>query len=114
MKQIPFMQQRHVRDCDAVIANLNDYRGYECSNDVGFECGMGFQLGKKLYGYMDDAGVMKDRVPHLGEEEGFRDMTGANVENFDYPLNLMFSCSMDIHEGKFEDMIRKVAEDLKK
>lgn len=106
--------QQHVRDCDAVIANLNDYRGYECSNDVGFECGMGFQLGKKLYGYMDDAGFMKDRVPHLGEEEGFRDMTGANVENFDYPLNLMFSCSMDIHEGKFEDMIRKVAEDLKK
>lgn len=39
--------QQHVRNCDAIIADLNDYRGYECSNDVAFECGMAFQLGKK-------------------------------------------------------------------
>ena len=26
--------QQHVRNCDAIIADLNDYRGYECSNDV--------------------------------------------------------------------------------
>ena len=31
--------QQHVRNCDAIIADLNDYRGYECSNDVAFECG---------------------------------------------------------------------------
>ncbi len=104
--------QQHIRNCDAIIANLNDYRGYECSNDVGFECGMAFQLGKKLYGYMDDTRYMKDRVPNLGEAHEFRDMTGANVENFDYPLNLMFACSMDIREGKFEQIIKTVAEDL--
>lgn len=103
---------QHVRDCDAVIANLNDFRGYECSNDVGFECGMAFQLGKKLYGYMDDTRPMKDRVPHLGAEQEYRDMTGANVENFDYPLNLMFSCSMKIWEGKFEEIVEKVAAEL--
>lgn len=106
--------QQHVRNCDAVIANLNDYRGYECSNDVGFECGMAFQLGKKLYGYMDDARYMKDRVPNLGEGCGYRDMTGSNVENFDYPLNLMFACSMQIWEGKFEQIIEKVADDILK
>lgn len=106
--------QQHVRDCDAVIANLNDYRGYECSNDVGFECGMAFQLGKKLYGYMDRTCHMKDRVPNLGESHEFRDMTGSNVENFDYPLNLMFACSMKIWEGNFEQIIKNVAEDLRK
>ncbi len=104
--------QQHVRNCDLIIANLNDYRGYECCNDTAFECGMAFQLGKALYGYMDDARPMKERVPHLGEEREFRDMSGCNVENFDYPLNLMFGCSMDIFEGAFEETIEKIAADF--
>lgn len=106
--------QQHVRNCDLIIANLNDYRGYECSNDVGFECGMGFELGKKLYAYMDDARPMIDRIPHLGADHEYRDMAGANVENFNYPMNLMFSCSMKIFEGRFEDMIAEVADDYNK
>lgn len=101
--------QQHVRNCDLIVADLNDYKGYECSNDVGFECGMAFQLGKKLYGYMDDTRPMKDRVPHLGEEQGFRDMSGCNVENFDYPLNLMFGCSMKLFQGKFEQVMEAIA-----
>lgn len=104
--------QQHVRNCDVIIADLNDYRGYEVNNDVGFECGMGFQLGKKLYGYMDDTSPLIDRLPHLGEEGEFRDHTGSNVENFNYPCNLMFSCSMKIFEGEFEKIVAKVAEDL--
>lgn len=104
--------QQHVRNCDIVIANLNNYRGYEVNNDVSFECGMGFQLRKKLYGYMDDTSPMIDRVPHLGVENEFRDQTGSNVENFNYPANLMFGSSMKIFEGKFDDIIAKVAEDL--
>lgn len=104
--------QQHVRNCDVVIANLNDYRGYEVNNDVGFECGMGFQLGKKLYGYRDNAAPLITRIPHLGQEKEYRDHTGSNVENFNYPCNLMFSCSMKIFEGKFEKIIKKVASDL--
>lgn len=101
--------QQHVRDCDIVIANLNNYRGYEISNDVGFECGMGFQLGKKLYGYMDDAGPLIGRIPHRGAAAEYRDQSGSNVENFNYPANLMFACSMTILEGKFEDIIKSVS-----
>ncbi len=104
--------QQQVRNCDAVIANLNNYRGYECSNDVAFECGMGFQLGKKLFGYMDDARPAKEKIPGVNTDAGYKDMTGADIEDFDYPLNLMFSSSMDIMEGKFEDIIGKVAEKL--
>lgn len=103
--------QRQVRNCDLIVADLNDFRGYECSNDVGFECGMAFQLGKVLYGYLADARPMKDRVPHLGEAREFRDMSGCNVENFDYPLNLMFGCSMKIFEGTFEEIMGKAAKD---
>lgn len=104
--------QQQVRNCDLIIANLNDYRGYECCNDTGFECGMAFQLGKALYGYMDDTRPMKYRVPHLGEEQGFRDMNGCNVEDFDYPLNLMFGCSMEIFEGEFEAVVSRISEDF--
>lgn len=104
--------QNHVRTCDVIIADLNNYRGYEVNNDVGFECGMAFQLGKKMYGYMDNADPLVKRLPHLGEMCEFRDHTGSNVENFDYPVNLMFGCSMDIVKGAFEETIKKVADDL--
>lgn len=104
--------QQHIRNCDIVIANLNDYRGYEVNNDVGFECGMAFQLGKKLYGYMDNTAPSINKIPHLGEDKEFRDHTGSNVENFNYPANLMFACSMDIFEGKFEEVIKDIAKDI--
>jgi len=74
---------------------------------------MGFQLGKKLYGYMEDTSPLIHRIPHLGEEKEFRDQTGSNVENFNYPANLMFGSSMKIFEGDFKEIIGKVAEDLK-
>ena len=106
--------QQHVRNCDLIIANLNDYRGYECSNDVAFECGMAFELGKKLYAYLDDTRPLIERIPHLGEDHEYRDMMGANVENFNYPMNLMFACSMKIFEGKFEEIIASIAEDYNK
>lgn len=106
--------QQHVRNCDIIVANLNDYRGYEVNNDVGFECGMGYMLGKKLYGYMDNADKLINRIPHLGEEKEYRDQTGSNVENFDYPANLMFGSSMKIFEGDFEHIIGKVLDDLEK
>ena len=95
--------QQHVRDCDIILADLNDFRGYEVSTDVGFECGMAFQLGKKMYGYMGSTAPMIERVPHFGPGREFRDHTGSNVENFNYPLNLMFACSMEIAEGTYRD-----------
>lgn len=104
--------QQHVRDCDVIIANLNNYRGYEINNDVAFECGMGFELGKKLYGFMENTDKLIHRIPHLGEEKEYRDHTGSNVENFDYPANLMFGSSMKIFQGDFEAAVRKTIEDL--
>lgn len=106
--------QQHVRNCDIIVANLNNFRGYEINNDVGFECGMGYMLGKKLYGYMENTDKLTNRIPHLGEEREFRDQTGSNVEDFDYPANLMFGSSMKIFEGDFVHIIEKVFEDLEK
>lgn len=106
--------RRLVASCDVVLADLNNYRGFECANDVGFECGMGFSMGKKLFGYMEDARPCIEKIPHQGEEAGYRDITGSNVENFNYPINLMFGSSMKIYQGTFKDAIWHVAEELQK
>lgn len=99
----------HVVNCDAVVANLNDFHVWEPDGDTSFECGMAFQLGKKLFGYRDSVVRMRDRVPNLGPEREYRDERGCNVENFDYPCNLMFSSSMPILEGGFEAVIPQIA-----
>lgn len=104
--------QQSIRNCDAVIACLNDYYGYEPESDTAFECGMAFQLGKKLYGYMDDVSYMIKRVPNEEKDGVYRDPCGCTVENFNYPVNLMFSSSMPIYGGTFAQIIGKVATDL--
>lgn len=107
-------QQQHVRDCDILLANLNDFHNWEPDSDTSFECGMAFQLGKALYGYMSDTRRMVDRIPNLGPSHDYRDACGCNAENFDYPINLMFSSSMPIWEGTFEDALERTVADLKR
>lgn len=104
--------RRLIEGCDAVIADLNNYRGYECANDIAFECGVGFEQGKVLFGYMQDDRACIEKIPHLGAETGFRDMAGCNVENFNYPINLMFGSSMTIWQGDFAQSIQKAAKQL--
>lgn len=111
--QVFLRQQQHVRDCDILLANLNDFHGWEPDSDTSFECGMAFQLGKTLYGYMADARRMIDRVPNLGPDHEYRDACGCNAENFDYPINLMFSSSMPIWEGSFEAALDQTVADLR-
>lgn len=104
--------QQHVRNCDIILANLNNYHGYEPNDDVSFECGMAFQLGKKCFGYLDEVKPMIDLVPNRGEAFEYRDLNDMNVENFANPLNLMFGASFTLFEGKFEEAIKQMAEVL--
>ena len=104
--------QQHVRKCDIILANLNNYHGYEPNDDVSFECGMAFQLGKKCFGYLDEVKPMIDLVPNRGEAFEYRDLNDMNVENFANPLNLMFGASFTLFEGKFEEAIKQMAEAL--
>lgn len=109
-----YRYQQNVRDCDIILANLNDFRGLEPNNDVSFECGMAYQLGKKMFGYMSDTTIMKERIPNYGPDYEYRDECGRNAENFDYPINLMFSGSMPILEASdFESVVAHIAEALK-
>jgi nucleoside 2-deoxyribosyltransferase len=98
----------HVRACDIIIANLEDFHGWEPNADVSFECGMAWQLGKTCIGHMPDTRIMRERIPHFGPEKNNKDIYGNDVENFCYPINLMFSSSMPIVEGNFEAALKKV------
>ena len=56
---------------------------------------------------------MIDRVPNKGEENGCKDINNMGVENFDAPVNLMFGSSFKFLDGSLEEVVRKMAEDLK-
>ena len=93
--------QRQVRACETFVVDLNDFNGMEPSGDASILAGMAWQLGKKCIGYMDDTRRMRDRIPHYGPERDNKDQFGNDVENFNYPINLMFSAAMPIVEGDF-------------
>lgn len=102
-------QQQHVRDCDILLADLNDFHGWEPDSDTAFECGMAFQLGKRMYGYMERTLRMIDRIPNRGPEAEYRDQCGCNAEDFEYPINLMFAASMPIFEaGEFASALEQM------
>ncbi len=100
--------QQHVRNCDILLADLQDFHGLEPSSDVSFEAGMAWQLGKKCFGWLPSAATMRQRIPHYGEERGEKDIYGNDVENFDYPINLMFASSMPILSGDFEAVLGQI------
>lgn len=92
---------------DVLVANLEDFHGWEPNSDVSFECGAAYAMGKRCIGYMPDTSVMRRRIPHYGGACDNRDWCGNVVENFDYPINLMFSCSMPIFEGNLEKVLQE-------
>jgi nucleoside 2-deoxyribosyltransferase len=96
--------QEQIRNCDIFLGGLNNFQGWEPNNDVAFEAGSAWKQGKECYAFMGDVRRMRDKLPN---SEGL-DPAGNVVENFDYPVNLMFSCSMPILEGNAEDAIRKI------
>lgn len=101
--------QALIRNSDAILADLSNFHGFEPNNDVSFECGMAFQLGKTMFGYMPDTRTTRERIPHFGADKDYKDIYGNNVENFDYPINLMFACSMEILEGDLESTIESAS-----
>ena len=106
---------QHVRNCDIILLDLNDYRGgYEPNPDVSFEAGYSFVLGCRQYGYMDDISPMTQRIPNIETPADTRDFNGMNVENFGAPLNLMFGSSVTLFDGSFEEIVRKMAEDYRR
>lgn len=82
-----------IRSCDAVIANMEPFRGFEPDSGTVFEVGYAAALGKRVIGYAPDLRSMHERLcerQHLGSEAE-RDRDGLLIERFGWSHNLMFS-----------------------
>ncbi|WP_434636337.1 nucleoside 2-deoxyribosyltransferase [Sulfurimonas sp. NW7] len=119
---VDFSQQKHkiaqnifdaniamIQEADIVIANLNPFRGKEPDSGTVFECGYAYGLKKEVYGYLSPACNYIDRFTEderFAKEGSFYDLDARVIEDFDYPLNLMLSCSTKIIEGSFETVLK--------
>lgn len=101
-----------IRSADLIVADLNPFRGLEPDSGTVFECGFGYALGKRLYGYISDGRSMFDKLrPGIDDTTGtYSD--GMTVENFGLPLNLMLSVPVKLVVGTFEDCLKRAREDF--
>ena len=83
-----------IDQADAVIANLNPFRGSEPDSGTCFEVGYAHAKGKQIYGYVSDGRAMREKI-------GENDAAGFAVENFGLPLNLMLCGAARIVAGDF-------------
>ena len=100
----------HIRRCDIIIANLNDYRGNEPDSGTAVECGIAWGLGKRCFAFIDDARPMQERFKGVTKtlpDGRLRDKNGASIEDFGLPLNLMFS-DFTIFQGTLEDALKGI------
>jgi nucleoside 2-deoxyribosyltransferase len=77
---------KRVDQCEYFAGDLNDFRGYECSNDVAFLSGYAFQKGKKLFGFMDDVRPMIEKIPNRFVCGKYKDLADRDVENWFYNI----------------------------
>lgn len=88
--------------CDAVLANLDFFRGAEPDSGTCFEVGYAIARGKVVVGYVPEAGSFAERIrqrhPQVVGAEG-RDAEGWELEEFGLPLNLMLAASCRIVVG---------------
>lgn len=98
-----------IQKADIVIANLNPFRGKEPDSGTVFECGYAYGLKKQVYSYLSDTSSYIDRFKEnekFAKDGYFCDDNDRLIEDFDYPLNLMLSCSTKIIEGNFETVLK--------
>lgn len=100
-KQIFLNNINYINSCDAVIANLNNFRGWEPDGGTCFEIGYAYSQGKKLYAFMDDTRPCYEKYIGSIHFDGglWRDESGAFFESG--CCNLMMNAPTKVVEGDF-------------
>ena len=83
-----------IRSSDIVIANFNSFRGFEPDSGTCYEVGFASALQKVIYVYLDMSNLsLQTRYARYSNDniEYSVDRNGNSIENFDFPVNLMFS-----------------------
>jgi len=97
---------------DALLANLNPFRGAEPDSGTCVEIGYALARGKPVIGYVGTLIPLRDRLRAVGPDDDghWRDATGWGVEDFGLPLNLMLAVPLRIEQGGIEVALRALAE----
>jgi len=91
-----------IEACDAVLANLDFFRGPEPDSGTCFEVGYAIARGKAVVGYLPEAGSFAERIRQRHPQaagQGPRDCAGWELEEFGLPLNLMLAVPCRIVVG---------------
>lgn len=104
-----------IRQADAVMANLNPFRGAEPDSGTAFEVGYAVALGKPVWAYIDDDASLVQRVAVAKDDHPPRhlDAQGYTVEDFGLSLNLMLACSATVVVGGAPQCVAAVARALR-
>ena len=111
-KQIFYKNINLINMCDIVVANLNNFRGWEPDGGTCFEIGYAYTQSKKIYGFMEDTRPCYEKyIGNVHYDAPFwRDDNGAFFESG--ACNLMISGHAPIIQGGLEDALKKVKADL--
>ena len=105
---------RLIGEADAVVANLNPFRGSEPDSGTCVEIGYALALGKPVIGYAESLAPMRDRLHAAGPgaDGCYRDAAGWAVENYGLALNLMLSVPVQLEQGGIEDALKALTRKL--
>ena len=97
-----------IAEADAVLANLNPFRGDEPDSGTCVEIGYALARGKTVIGYADDLRPLRERLRASGPgaDGRWRDGAGHAVEDFGLPLNLMLAVPLPLVQGGLEAALR--------
>lgn len=94
-----------IRQADAVLANLNRFRGHEPDSGTAFEVGFAAALGKPVWAYLDDDRPLIEQIGQAVDAQGF------TVEDFGLPLNLMLACTARRVQGNARSALNALCHD---
>ena len=99
-----------IRDSDAVLANLNSFRGSEPDSGTVFEIGYAAALGKPVWAYFSD---QRPLIEQLDTDAAGYCQRDYQVEDFALPKNLMLACSWAGASESAQEGIAALAELLR-
>ncbi|MBU4610068.1 nucleoside 2-deoxyribosyltransferase [Achromobacter sp. GG226] len=100
-----------IRASDAVMANLNAFRGHEPDSGTAFEVGYAAALGKPIWAYTDEARPLVAQLGQGADAPGqpVHDTDGYLVEDFGLPVNLMLACAARLVVGDAQACLAAIA-----
>ena len=104
-----------IERADAVLANLDFFRGPEPDSGTCFEVGYAVAKGKPVYGYIPEHGSFAQRIrlrhPEAIGPDGMLDTRGWCFEEFGLPLNLMLSVPAPLVVGDARTALARLRHD---